>query len=371
MKLTVLQVLPALQAGGVERGTLEVAAALIKRGHRSLVLSAGGALAEELEAGGSQHITMPIGKKSPFVLRHVPALRKILRQQQVNILHARSRLPAWISFFAWRGMHQRPHFITGVHGCYSVNRYSRIMTSGERVIAISTFIHDYILENYPGVDPDKIVTIPRGVDKLVYPYGYRPTEGWLRDWQNNMPQTKGKYVIALPARISRRKGQEDFIEIIAALKAAGHNVHGLIIGGAENRRRPFFEELKHAVSDRGLASSISFAGHRNDLRDIMAASDLVLSLSRIPEAFGRTALEALSLGVPVIAYNHGGASEVMQSIFPEGLIKPGDTEQACQTIQSFMRNRPFVPDRNPFTLDSMLNNTIALYEQLAAAPEKS
>src|SRR5512139_2168841 len=154
-KLTVLQLLPALESGGVERGTLEVAHALIQHGHRALVISAGGRQVAPLVASGAEHVAWPIGKKSLKTLLLVGRLRRFLLEQKVDILHARSRVPAWIAYLAWRGMDPatRPRFVTTVHGMYSVNRYSRIMTRGEVVIAVSETVRDYILHNYPDTQP--------------------------------------------------------------------------------------------------------------------------------------------------------------------------------------------------------------------------
>ena len=138
-RLTVLQAVPALQGGGVERSTLEVAAALVRNGHRSLVISAGGRLVPELLDAGSEHVCWPIGRKSPLTLRLVPRLRRLLHREGVDILHARSRLPAWVAWLAWRGMDpaRRPRFITTVHGLNSVNAYSAVMLKGEQVVAVS------------------------------------------------------------------------------------------------------------------------------------------------------------------------------------------------------------------------------------------
>ncbi|MDO9008504.1 MAG: glycosyltransferase, partial [Thiobacillus sp.] len=150
-KLTVLQLLPALESGGVERGTLEIAQALVARGHRALVMSAGGRQVSSLVAAGGEHFTWAIGRKRFKTLLLVGKLRKFLLEQKVDILHARSRVPAWIAYLAWRGMNPatRPRFITTVHGLYGVNRYSGIMTRGERVIAVSNTVRDYILREYP------------------------------------------------------------------------------------------------------------------------------------------------------------------------------------------------------------------------------
>lgn len=363
-KITVVQTLPALNVGGVERGTVDVAVELVRRGHRAIVISKGGRLVQELTAAGVEHILLEIGEKSLFTLRHVKPLRKLFHATRADIIHARSRLPAWITYLAWKGMglEARPRFITSVHGPYTVNAYSGIMVRGERVIAISEFIKDYILYNYPKADPAKIVVIPRGVDAGKYIYGYRPETEWLDRWRSEHPQIQNKFLVTLPARITRWKGQEDFLKIIHLLKTRGESVHGIIAGGAENKQFGFLEKLKRLSAKLGITNDVTFLGHRDDLREIMSVSDLVLSLAREPEAFGRTALEALSLGIPVIAYDHGGASEVLGAMFPEGRVPPWDFEAAAGLIYKFRQSPPVVPEGNPYTLEKMLDKTIALYE---------
>lgn len=368
LRLTVAQLLPALEVGGVERGTVEVAGALTARGHRAIVVSAGGRMVAELRACGAEHIELPIGRKSLLTLRHVPGLRRLFADSGVDIVHARSRLPAWIGYLAWRGMAAatRPRFVTTVHGPYSVNRYSAIMARGERVIAISNWIRDYIVTNYPAVDQSKVVVIPRGVDPAQYPHGYQPSPEWLEHWRREQPQTKGRFVVTLPARITRWKGQEDFIAVVARLKAAGEPVHGLIAGGAEPSRERFLDELRQRVAGEGLAGDISFLGQRSDLREVMAVSDAVVSLAREPEAFGRTTVEALALGVPVVGYAHGGTAEILRTVFPQGLVPFGDTAAAAARLAEFRRQRPPVPEHQPFTLSRMLDATLQTYESLLA-----
>ncbi len=368
MQLTVLQILPALDVGGVERGTLEIAQALVKAGHRSIVISAGGRLVQQLRDEGSEHIDMAVGKKSLWTLKYVQELRALFRKEKVSVVHARSRLPAWISWLAWHGMNpvNRPRFITTVHGPYSVNPYSRIMVRGERIIAISEFIRDYILKNYSGIDPAVINVIPRGVAPEQFPHGYKPSATWLASWQEKYPHLAGKFLMTLPARITRWKGHEDFIEILQQAVQHGLSVHALVAGAPHGRRQTFYEELIRKAGLYGLANHITFLGHRDDLREIMAVSDVVFSLAQEPEAFGRTALEALSLGVPVIAYDHGGASEVLSALFPAGRVSPLNTRAAFQLLEQFIAARPVVPARNPFTLERMTSNTLALYERLCA-----
>jgi glycosyltransferase involved in cell wall biosynthesis len=369
MTLTVIQVLPALEVGGVERGTLEVAAELVKRSHRSIVISGGGRMVSELTGQGSEHITFPIGKKSLLTLRLVSRLRNILEKEDVSVLHVRSRLPAWISYLAWRTMDHdsRPAFITTVHGPYTVNPYSRIMVRGEKVIAISGFIKDYIVRNYPETDTNKIIVIPRGVSSDQYPYGYQPSSEWIAKWNNQHPSLAGKYIVTLPARVTRWKGHEDFLGILKIALSESLPVHGLIAGGPHPGKESFLKELVSSVRDMGLDQHITFLGHRDDMKEIMAISNVVFSLAREPEAFGRTALEALCLGTPVIAYNHGGAAEVMAAMFPAGAVMPHDINAATKKLKEFINQHPTVTNKNCFTLENMLSKTISVYESLSRA----
>lgn len=366
-RLTVVQVLPALESGGVERGTLEVGKYLVEHGHRSIVISAGGRLVAQLEREGSEHLAWDVGRKSPLtLLRYVGRLRRFLRAEKVDILHVRSRMPAWVCYLAWRGMNPatRPHLVTTVHGPYSVNRYGAVMSRGERVIAISDMIVDYVRRNYPNVPPEHIRLIPRGVDPAQFPHGYRPNEEWLAQWRADYPELAGRKVLTLPARVTRWKGQEDFIQLMQQLVADGHDVHGLIVGEAHPRRREFMQALQQQCRDLGLADRITFTGHRSDLKEIMAVSDIVLSLSREPEAFGRVTLEALSLGRPVIAYDHGGVSEQMAALLPEGAIPVGDTRMVADKLARWLVQAPEVTADNPFTLERMLSATLDVYHEL-------
>jgi glycosyltransferase involved in cell wall biosynthesis len=368
-RLTVLQVLPALQGGGAELGALEVAAALVRGGHRSLVISAGGRFVGRLEAEGSRHIAWPIGVKSPLTLRHVRRLRRLLREEDVTILHARSRLPAWVAWLAWRGLPagRRPRFITTVHGLYSVNAYSAVMTRGERVIAVSGAARDYVLAAYAQVAPERVSVIHRGVDTDRYSPGYRPSEQWLADWYRRYPQTRGKYLVTLPGRLTRRKGVLDFFGVMQGLRHQGIPAHGLLVGEAPaGRHARFMNELRRQLASDGLAASITLTGHREDLRDILANSGAVLSLARHPEAFGRTVAEALSLGRPVAGYDHGGVGEQLQALFPAGRVPVGDVAAVCARLAAWHAGAPRPAANQLYTLERMCTSTLDLYQELAA-----
>ncbi|RMD80400.1 MAG: glycosyltransferase, partial [Gammaproteobacteria bacterium] len=338
--LTVVQLLPALEAGGVERGTVEVARHLAAQGHRAVVVSAGGRLVAELEAAGVEHLAWPVGVKGPQVLRWLPRLRRLLRERRPDVLHLRSRLPAWLGWWAWRSLPEaeRPALVTTVHGYYSPGRYSGVMARGERVIAISRGVREHLLRHWPRTEPARVRVIPRGVDPGRYPRGYRPPEAWLARWRRERPELAGRWVLTLPARLTRWKGQEDFLELLARLAGQGLPVHGLIAGGAHPRKAAYARELEARARALGLAGRVSFLSHREDLREVLAVSDVVLSLSREPEAFGRTTLEALALGRPVLGYAHGGVGEQLAALFPQGAVPPGALAEAARRLAAWHRS---------------------------------
>ena len=218
----------------------------------------------------------------------------------------------------------RPRLVTTVHGFYSVNGYSRIMTRGEAVICVSNSVKDYVLKNYPKVPEQKLTVIHRGVSSQALPNGFQPDSKWLAQWQADYPQLTGKYVVTLPGRITRWKGPLDFVQVVSELKQCGLPVHGLIVGEPHPRKLAFFEAVKTAIESAGLSKDITLVGHRSDLREIMAVSNVVLSLSTDPEAFGRVTLEALALGKPVAGYDHGGVHEQLSAMLPAGRIPVSD-----------------------------------------------
>ena len=368
--MKVIQILPELNAGGVERGTLEVAAHLVANGHQSIVISNGGRLVEALENAGSRHLRLPVHRKALASLRQIPALRKIFIEEQPDIIHLRSRLPAWLAWLAWKSLDRRtrPRLVTTVHGFYSVNAYSAIMTRGEAVIAVSESVRDYILKNYPKTDSTKLRVIHRGVDEAVSPAGFVPSAGWLARWKAEQPQLEGRIPLLMPGRITRWKGQEDFLKLIAKLIALGEPVHGLIVGEPHPKKLAFLDELKTLAATLGITEHITFPGHRSDLREIMAISTLVYSLSLDPEAFGRVSLEALALGKPVIAYDHGGVAEQLRVIFPQGLVPVGDVEGAIDLTRKILKSPPTPSSIEAFSLRRMLRATLDVYQNLLSRP---
>jgi len=364
----VIQLLPELNSGGVERGTLEVGNYLVQHGHESVVISNGGRQVEQLEAEGSRHITLPIHKKRLSSLKQVKVLRTLFENEQPDIIHLRSRVPAWLAWLAWRKMNPatRPYLITTVHGFYSVNVYSKIMTRGQSVICVSRSVKDYVCQNYPDTDTNKLSIIHRGVSAESHPYSFQPSSDWLTQWTQQFPQVDGKYVITLPGRITRWKGSLDFIQIISRLKNKGLPVHGLLVGEPHPRKLDFLEEVKRQIQDAGLQNDITLTGHRSDVREIMAISNVVISLSTDPEAFGRVTLEALAMGKPVAGYDHGGVHEQLSALLPEGRIAVGDIDAMTERLKTWYETPDYPKQDNPFTLEQMLRQTLAVYQAAQA-----
>lgn len=363
--MKIVQILPELTSGGVERGTLEISRALVAQGHESIVISHGGPLVKTLEGEGGRHILMPVHRKSLMSLSQVRPLRNLLAEENIDLIHARSRVPAWISYLAWKGMHQktRPRFLTTFHGFHSVSPYSEIMAKGERVIAVSESVKAHIKDHYPKTDLSLVTVIHRGVSDDDYQLGYTPAEN--AEALKLRRECPDSFILTLPGRVTGWKGGKDFLEIISALKERGIPVNGWFAGGVHAKRNSFSEELQSMVSALDLTDDVKFLGQRNDLKDIMAVSDAVLSLSTKPEAFGRVSLEALRIGVPVAGYDHGGVAEQLSALFPEGKIPLGDTAACVDLLEAWYKKRPSVLDQeNPFSLEKMQASVLSVYEEM-------
>ena len=364
--LTVVQLIPALHSGGAERSVLEVAQALVQAGHRSVVISAGGRLTAQLEAEGSEHITLDIGQKSLATLGRLGRLRRILRELKPDVVHVRSRLPAWVGWWALKGMSPRPHFITTVHGLNSPGRYSAIMLRGERIVVVSQTVRDYLISHYDKLDTTRIRIVPRGIDPEAFPYGHRPDESWQKAFFNEYPKLAGAPLLTLPGRGTRLKGHHDAIELVAELKQRGIDTRLLLLGVVEPGREAYLRELKDLVKGRGVESQVVMTPPRQDVRDIYAMSALILQLSNKPEAFGRTVVEALALCRPVLGYAHGGVGELLAELYPAGRVPPGDRERLVERAAELLRVAPPIAPLQRYRLIDMQHAALALYEEVTA-----
>ena len=363
--LKVIQLLPALHGGGVERSTLEIAAALVADGHRSVVVSAGGRLVAPLLAAGSEHITLDIGRKSLRTLTRVGALRRLIAEQAPDLVHARSRLPAWMARLALRGLPApAPHFVTTVHGLNSPGRYSAVMTSGERVICVSRTVADYVTRHYPGVPADRLRVIRRGVNPNDFPRDFTPSQDWLDRFRAEFPALQGGCLLCLPGRGSRGKGHADAIDLLAGLRQGGIDARLLLLGIVDSASDGYVDELQQMACALSVKSALVMTPMRDDVREVLATSSLVLQLSRKPEALGRTVIEALSLGRPVLGYDHGGVGELLREYFPEGRATCGNLNALIAAAQRLLAARTVPADLPLPTLQAMQADTLRLYREL-------
>ncbi len=338
---SVLQVTPALDAGGVERTTIEVAEAIAHEGGAALVASRGGRLEPDLAAAGGELIRMPTDSKNPITL-YANALKiaDVARKRNVKLIHARSRAPAWSALWAARKL--KVPFVTTYHGIYNGRSgfkklYNSVMARGDLVIANSEYTRAHVLKHHKA-PAEKVVTIPRGVDLEWFDPARVPQEridklrsGW---------SAQGKFVILMPARLTRWKGALVLIDAAQRLKARIRERFKVIIAGDAQGREGYLQELEAAISAADMMSDVAIVGHVGDMPAALAAADVVVAPSIEPEAFGRSAVEASAMGRPVIASKLGGFIETVADGETGFLIPAGDAEALAQALERVMSLSP-------------------------------
>ena len=358
--LKVIQLLPELNIGGVERGTKDFSKFLVENGHESIVISNGGIFKKDILAHGAKHISLPIHKKSLLSYFLSNKLKTIYEAEKPDIVHVRSRMPAWINYFAFKKLINKPVLVSTFHGLYSKPFYSQIMSKVDHMISISNTVKDYIINTY-NVPENKITTIPRGCDEDIF--NQDPlTNKWLDNWYKEYPHTKDKVILTLPARISAWKGVDNFIELISILE--DDRFHGLVVGPVAKSKQRYLNKLKDKVSGFGVSNKLTFTGSRNDIVNIYKLSDVVFNLSIKPEPFGRTTIEAISCGSKVIGWNHGGTKEILEELYPSGLVTLNDIKKLKDTVIEVSKTDYPYPNRNIFTSKKMTESTLKLYYQL-------
>ncbi|KAF0118427.1 MAG: glycosyltransferase [Rhodospirillaceae bacterium] len=370
----VLQVLPALESGGVERGTIDIALALQAAGAVPLVVSRGGPMVHELERARIEHISWPVHSKNPFTMhRNVDRLVRLILERGITIVHARSRAPAWSAFAA--ASRTGVPFLTTFHGTYTLGPwaikkpYNAIMVQGNRVIAISNFIAAHIQTVYD-VAPERIRVIPRGVDLNRFdPAALHPNRliALARAWR--LPEDRP--LILLPGRLTRWKGHEILIEALARL--GRRDVCCLLVGADQGRTR-YRAELVQKIRDAGLQDVVHITDPCSDMPAAYMLTDVVVSASLEPEAFGRVAVEAQAMGRPVIATNHGGSRETIVPNETGWLVPPGDAGALAHVLARLLaltpetrqalalRQRAHVQAH--FSRENMCARTLAVYQEV-------
>ena len=370
---TVLQVLPALDAGGVERSAVDVAAALSAAGWRALVASSGGAKEREIIRAGAEVITLPLASKNPLVIRaNIDRLVALIEAENVDLVHARSRAPAWSAFYAAQRT-GRP-FVTTFHGTYNFTnflkrKYNSVMARGDRVIANSEFIADHLRHNY-GADDSLIRVVPRGIDFGQFDPAKASGERIIKlaaQWR--LPD--GVPVIMLPGRLTRWKGQTVVIDALANL---GRDDVRCLLVGDDQGREGYRAELEKRIKARGLDGIVHVVEHCNDMPAAYMLADVVVSASLDPEAFGRVAVEAQAMGRPTIATDHGGARETLVDGETGWLVPPGNARALARALEAALAigaaerealaARAMARVRARYSKEAMCTATLAVYREL-------
>jgi glycosyltransferase involved in cell wall biosynthesis len=368
----VLQVLPSLASGGAERGTVELAGALVEAGWTSYVASEGGPLEREIAWAGATHLTLPLASKNPLVMRRNAAkLTRLIRQFGIDIVHARSRAPAWSACAAAHATRRR--FVTTFHNAYGARtvlkrRYNSVMARGDRVIAISDFVADHAANVY-GIGRDRLRTIPRGADLDVFDpnrVGAQRIINLARQWR--LPD--GIPVVMLPGRLTRWKGGLDFLAAVAKL---GRRDICCVLAGSE-QRPGFRREVDAAIRENGLTGLFRIVEECRDMPAAYMLADVVVSASREPEGFGRVIVEAQAMGRPVVATNHGGARETIVPGLTGWLVPPRDPAALAAAIgealsitveeRQQLAQRSIAHIAARYTRQAMCAGTIRVYEEL-------
>ncbi len=341
----VLQVLPLLDVGGggVERSAIDVAEALVLAGKETIVASSGGRQVVELQRRGVRHVELPLASKNPLVIRrNIARLAELIEREHVELVHARSRAPAWSARAAARDAGLP--FVTTFHGTYNYGsgmfgrlkkRYNAVMADGDVVIANSRFITEHVHANY-AVPDDRIRTVPRGIDTARFDAeGFNPNRMVDLSTQWRLPDENA--VVLLPGRLTRWKGQILFIEALARLRVRrgveNFRITGLLVG-SDQGREAYRRELEEQISDKGLGGNVQIVGHCDDMPAAYMLSDVVVSASTDPEAFGRVIAEAQAMGRPVVVADHGGATEQVLAGQTGWRFAPGDPDAFADALET-------------------------------------
>ena len=373
----ILQIIPRLDTGGAERTVIDIAAALTADGFAAPVVSEGGRMEDELRAAGGELIRLPASSKSPWtILSNAGRIEDLVEQHNIKLIHARSRAPAWSGLMAAKAA--GVPFIATHHGIYGASNmlkrwYNSVMVRGAAVIANSEWTAAHIAEQY-GSLPKRVVVIPRGVDTARFdPAGIAPERvAALRaEWGAN----DGDILVLLPGRLTGWKGQAVLIAALSQMKARGAlgSIKAVLAGDAQGRTA-YEDELRAAIAAGGLDNIVRIVGHVEDMPTAYLASDIVVSASTKPEAFGRIAAEAGVMGTPVIATDHGGARETVLAGVSGLLTPPGDAGALAAALEDMIARgaegrhavgaKARVHILGHYTRETMCAATLALYREL-------
>ncbi len=378
--LTVLQVVPRLDTGGVERGTLEIVEAVVGAGGRAVVATAGGQMMPRVQRAGGEVFEMALATKNPFnIWQNAGLLARLIREEGVDLVHARSRAPAWSAYLAT--LRTRTPFVTTYHGAYNEDLpfkriYNSVMAKGRPVIAVSDFVA-HLVRTQHKVPESRIVVIPRGADISVFSEEAVSAERTVALAERWGILDDPRPVVMLAGRLTRWKGHESLIEAAALLRARrGAEFLILLVGdGGEDW---YARALQARIARHGLERQVWLTGGCTDMAAAYKLASVVVSASTDPEAFGRVVVEAQAMGRPVIATDHGGARETVTHGETGWLYPPGDAARLAATLDQALGLDPSerahmglaarARVHARYTVSAMQRATISVYEEAAGRP---
>jgi len=359
--MKILQIVPELNFGGVEIGTVDMAKQLLLLGHQPIIMSSGGKLVDTLRKMGIVHYTLPVQKKSLRLFQTARDVAEIIRKDKIDIVHARSRIPALIAYLATR--RTSACFITSCHGYYSHHLLSHVMGWGERVIVISHSIGRRMIDTFQ-VPPERVRLVHRGLDIHKYPFD-------TARFQMGQKRQKDKFIVANIARITPLKGHKTFLQAVRFAKRTFPTMEVWLIGSA-GKKKKYFEEILSLIDKFGLQDSVKLFGARSDIPDLLKQVDLLVLSTSVPEGFGRVLIEAGASGVPVIATRVGGVLDVIDHGKDGILVPPGEPLAMSNAIQKVFSEYEHYEQvaktfrakiEEHFTLEVMAKKTVAIYEE--------
>lgn len=369
--MKIMRLLSSLHHDEAERGIFHLTRALLKKGHECIVVSSAdhdNELVERLVRDGCTYVQMPLQKKSWFSLFQVLPLYFLIKKQHPDIIHVHSRTPALLVQWALKLMpaDQRPKLISTVYGFYKATPYAKAMMDADHIITVSDSVVAYLKKHYPHLSPTQLTRIYRGVDTQKFIYRHHPSVFWVRRTFAEFKALEHKKWLLFPTTIGEDKGQEWLFDIVGNLRKDFPNIHVIVMDDDSNTSL-YYEEFMQRMTALDLTGYFTFIGKREDTREWLAASNVVLGLANFPESIGMTVLQALHLGTPVVGWDTGAYSEILHELYPQGLVKQHNAKILCKSLKSQLQNvcRPAMT--MDFTLKHMVDETIKVYKKVAAS----
>lgn len=370
--MIVMRLLSSLKHDESERGIYQLGHALVKEGHTSIVVASADTdheLVKRLERDGNIYYKVRMYKKSWWSLLNILSMQRLLEKHTPDIIHVHSRTPAWVLHWALKGarLKKQPKIVSTMYGFYPLNNYSKALFSVDAVITVSDSVTEYLKKNikYAKLPEKPIVRIYRGVDTRRYTYRYNPSVFWLRNTFAEFPELEHKKWLLFPTVIGKEYGQEWLIDILGNLQEKYPNIHAIIMDDDKDQGDLTYDLFRQKAWALGLDDRITFIGkQRNDMKDWLAAANLVLALANEPESIGIPILQAIHLGTPVVGWDKAAYSEILKELYPQGLVKKFDAHSVTKAVHNQLEIVSHPPISYDFTLKKTINQTIRVYKML-------